>query len=78
VLDYLGETDLDHLAERLEASVRPDGDVLLVHWVGKKRTGSAPAMEASDRLVAACRGFLQLRNQDRNASYRLDCLRRIT
>ena len=73
VLDYLGEDDLGHLAEHLRGSLEPGGDLVLVHWVGKKRSR---AEEASDVLIANTEPFLGLTRADRNADYRLDVLRR--
>ena len=74
VLDYLGATDITALAERLRDSLAGGGDLLLVHWVGKKK-GRA-VTESSDLLVAACADFLSPLQQERNTDYRLDCLRR--
>ena len=74
VIDYLGEADVVALAGKVAESLLPGGDVILVHWVGKKR-GRASQSEASDRFIAAAEGLTTLR-QDRNADYRLDLLRR--
>ncbi len=75
VLDYLGEQDLAALAGRLRGALEPGGDVILVHWVGKK---AGPAThEASDALIASAMDFLTVTRADRNADYRLDVLRRI-
>lgn len=76
VLDYLGATDLDVLAERLRGALQPDADVLLVHWVGKKKGEIAHPGEASEILLTATRDFLHPLAQSRNADYRLDVLRR--
>ncbi len=74
VIDYLGEADVVALAQKVVASLRPGGDVILVHWVGKKG-GRRGEHEASDRFIATAEGLAVLR-QDRNADYRLDLLRR--
>ena len=74
VIDYLGEPDVVALAEKVMASLVPGGDVILVHWVGKKR-GPPREHEASDRFITAAEQLTLLR-QDRNADYRLDLLRR--
>ena len=74
VIDYLGEADVVALAEKVSASLLPGADVILVHWVGKKR-GEPSEDEASDRFIAAAENLTILR-QDRNADYRLDLLRR--
>lgn len=74
VLDYLGEEDLGRLAERLHGSLEPGGDLVLVHWVGKKK--GHEDREASDVLIARTGSFLGSTRADRNADYRLDVLRR--
>jgi cyclopropane fatty-acyl-phospholipid synthase-like methyltransferase len=76
VLDYLGTTDLHILAERLRGALQPHADVLLVHWVGKKRSETAQPGEASEILLTVTREFLHPLAQSRNADYRLDILRR--
>ena len=74
VIDALGEADVVALADKVTASLLPGGDMILVHWVGKKR-GRPSEDEASDRFIAAAENLMILR-QDRNADYRLDLLRR--
>ena len=74
VIDYLGEADVIALAEKVTASLIPGGDVVMVHWVGKK-DGRRGDDEASDRFIAAAERLTILR-QERNADYRLDLLRR--
>lgn len=74
VLDYLGEGDLAALATRLRGALEPGGDLVLVHWVGKKK-GHGTA-EASDALIAELAGSLAVTRSERNADYRLDVLRR--
>ncbi len=74
VIDYLGEADVVTLARKVSASLMPNGDTIMVHWVGKKR-GRHGEHEASDRFIAEAAG-LQILRQDRNADYRLDVLRR--
>ena len=75
VIDYLGAADVVALAERVCAALEPGGDVVMVHWVGKKR-GPPAGDEASDRFVAAAAGRLRVLRQARNPDYRLDVLRR--
>ena len=75
VIDYLGAADVEAVAARISGSLEPGGDLVMVHWVGKKR-GPSSGDEASDRLVAAAAGVLTVLRQDRNAEYRLDVLRR--
>ena len=75
VIDYLGAADLEALAVRLEASLATGGDLILVHWLGKKRS-PVHTGEASEALIAATASFLTILHQTRNADYRLDVLRR--
>ena len=58
VIDYLGAEDVVALARRVCAALEPGGDVVLVHWVGKKR-GPPAGDEASDRFIAAAGGALR-------------------
>ena len=75
VIDYLGAADVEALAARVSASLDRDGDVVMVHWVGKKR-GPPSGDEASDRFIMAAAGDLTVLRAERNADYRLDVLRR--
>lgn len=75
VIDYLGAEDVAALAARVSASLEPGGDVVMVHWVGKKR-GPPRGDEASDRFIVAGEGAFTVLRQDRNRDYRLDVLRR--
>ena len=75
VLDYLGPADLTLLCQRLSGSLAPGGDLLLVHWVGKKGPVRTPG-EATDLLIAQAAGVLSVTRAERNADYRLDVLRR--
>ncbi len=75
VLDYLGEADLSALALRLEASLAPAGDLVLVHWVAKK--GARPrAGEATDVLAGLLAKVVSPAYAERNGDYRLDLLHR--
>ena len=75
VIDYLGADDVTALAGRGAGSLERGGDVVMVHWVGKKR-GPPSGDEASDRFLAAAGGALDVLRADRNADYRLDVLRK--
>ncbi len=75
VVDYLGTADLAVLGGRIAASLHPGGDLVLVHWVGKK-AGRPTGREASDRLIAALAGACEITRAERNPDYRLDVLRR--
>ena len=74
VLDYLGRDDLLRTAERILHSVEPGGDIVLVHWIGKKRSAVAASDEASEVLIGALDGEVSIVSQHRNADYRLDVL----
>ena len=77
VLDYLGAADLVAVDARLRATLEPGGDLVLVHWVGKKAGSVAQPGEASEILIAGTADYLRPTYQARNADYRLDVLRRI-
>lgn len=74
VLDYLGEADLAALAGRLTDSLDAGGDLLLVHWVGKKGLVSNGA-ESADRLAQSLGPAVEPLRAARNADYRLDLFR---
>ena len=76
VLDYLSVADVAQVGDRLRASLEPGGNVVLVHWVGKKAGGAAKPTEATEILIAALADHLRPVYQTRNADYRLDVLRR--
>lgn len=77
VIDYLGADDVAALSRKVGTSLRPGGDVLLVHWVGKK-SGPASGREAADLFIAEAADTLEVLRAERNADYRLDLLRRRT
>lgn len=77
VLDYLGEQDLAGVAAALRRTLEPGGDIVLVHWVGKKRHAAAAASETSEMLIAALADFASIVHQHRNSAYRLDVLSRL-
>lgn len=76
VIDYLGGDDINRLAERLQDSLLPGGDCVLVHWIGKKRGAPPHPTEASEILIAALNEAVLVTTQHRNADYRLDVLTR--
>jgi hypothetical protein len=76
VIDYLGAADVAALAARVAGALERGGDVVMVHWIGKKR-GPPSGDEASDRFVAAAGGALAVLRAERNPDYRLDLLRRV-
>lgn len=75
VLDYLDDADLSGLAARLTGSLDAGGDLVLVHWVGKKGPVSN-GDETTDRLARALGGAVERLQATRNSDYRLDVFRR--
>ena len=74
VVYYLDAADVGRLADRLQGSLRPGGDVVLVHWTGETHyplTGDA----AAEILIERTAPFLTLDHQARTGEYRLDVLR---
>ena len=74
VVYYLDAADVARLAGRVRASLRPGGDVVLVHWTGETHyplTGD----EAADLFIRETRDVLAVDRQVREAEYRLDVLR---
>lgn len=76
VLDYLGEADLAALAGRLTFSLAAGGDLVLVHWVGKKGPVSN-GRESADHLARALGPAVEALHAARNTDYRLDVFRRL-
>lgn len=77
VIDYLGEADVERLAERACRSLVAGGDMVMVHWVGKKRPGVPRAQDATERFIAGAGNRLRVLRAERNRDYRLDVLRRV-
>ena len=77
VLDYLAAPDVHAIADRLRSTLDPGGDVVLVHWIGKKADPLPKPGESSEILIRATADVLRPVFQDRNAQYRLDVLRRM-
>ncbi len=75
VLDYLDDGDLSGLAARLMGSLVAGGDLVLVHWVGKKGPVSR-GDENTDRLARALGDAVEPLQAARNSDYRLDVFRR--
>ncbi len=74
VLDYLGADDLAALSGRLGDALETGGDLVLVHWVGKK--GPVPNNESTDELARLAGPALIPLHAVRNKDYRLDVFRR--
>lgn len=74
VVYYLDAGDVARLVARVRGSLRPRGDVVLVHWTGETHyplTGD----EAADAFIGGSGAFLHVARQVRTDSYRLDVLR---
>ncbi|ODN71894.1 class I SAM-dependent methyltransferase [Methylobrevis pamukkalensis] len=73
VIYYLGAPDVDALAARVDRSLRPGGQVLLVHWV-RETDYPLSGDAASDQFIRALgSGYRRLARQ-RTDDYRLDLL----
>ncbi len=75
VLYFLSPPDLARLIQRVEASLVPGGDCILVHWTGETDyplSGDA----AADGFIAGSLPFARLLHATRTDAYRLDLLRR--
>ncbi|GJE69861.1 SAM-dependent methyltransferase [Methylorubrum podarium] len=75
VLYFLSAPDLARLVTRVEASLAPGGDCLLVHWLGETDyplSGDA----AAESFIAGTAPFCRVLPGARTEAYRLDVLRR--
>lgn len=72
---YLDRADLARLADRVEAGLAPEGDVVLVHWLGATDYPLS-GDEAAEGFIALAAPFAQPLHQGRTAEYRIDVLRR--
>lgn len=74
VLYFLAPADLDRCAARVAATLRPQGTILLVNWLGCADDPST-GDEAAHRFIAALGSRAVVAGQERHAGYRLDLLR---
>lgn len=75
VLCFFDQDDLARMVARVESSLLPGGDVLIVNWLGETNfplTGD----EASDGFIERAAGFAHRIHQERTEKYRLDVLTR--
>ena len=73
VVYYLHEADVTRLASRVDQSLAPGGDIVLVHWTGETDyplTGD----EAADLFIAAMRKNAPVQRTHRYSHFRLDVL----
>ena len=75
VVYYLDQGDLNRLVQRVRASLKPGGDVLLVHWTGGTDYPLS-GDEATELFISGTADFTQVRRQEQEPQYRLDLLRR--
>ena len=74
VVYYLDVDDVRRLAQRVTNTLAPDGDVLLVHWLGETNyplSGDA----AADLFITSMADRATVMVQQRTEAYRLDVLR---
>ncbi|MEH3116247.1 MAG: SAM-dependent methyltransferase [Methylorubrum populi] len=75
MLYFLSPPDLARLVARVEASLEPGGDCVLVHWLGETDyplSGDA----AAEGFIAGTAPFARVLHGARTDAYRLDVLRR--
>jgi SAM-dependent methyltransferase len=74
VLYYWDEADLAEVAERVGAVLRPDGRLLMVHWLGETNYPMT-ADDAVSAFGAGLQGPFAVERSDRTQDYRLDLWR---
>lgn len=79
VVYYLDRADVARLAGRVDATLAPDGDLVLVHWTGETNYPLG-GDEAAEALIAILTGTgrhrLDAARSRRHEQYRLDVLAR--
>lgn len=70
---YLDRADLARLAGRIADALRPDGDIVLVHWTGPTDYPLS-GDEAAETFIAEA-DCARVVHQERTEQYRLDVLR---
>ena len=75
VLYFFDAADLKRLAERVEASLEPGGDCVLVHWLGETDYPHS-GDEAAEGFIHSVGAYASIVHQARTEKYRLDVLRR--
>ena len=87
VLHYLTVSELERLVQRLRSSLRPSGEIILVHhrwtgmllpeWLQRSIPVLSKANRRHDRLIASVSDFARVLHHEQHDEYRLDLLRRI-
>jgi chemotaxis methyl-accepting protein methylase len=75
VVYYLSRSDVALLSEGIRRSLKPGGDLLLVHWTGPTNyplTGD----EAAELLLEAAKSLLEDIRREKFEGFRLDIARR--
>jgi 2-polyprenyl-3-methyl-5-hydroxy-6-metoxy-1,4-benzoquinol methylase len=75
VVYYLAADDVAHLARRVETSLAPRGDIVLVHWIGATNYPLS-GDDASEIFLVEVSGFTSIVRQRRAERFRLDVLTR--
>ena len=75
VVYYLDHADLARLVARVESSLLPGGDIVLVHYLGETDYPLS-GDEAADGFIERSSTFAKLEDHSRKDGYRLDVLRR--
>jgi len=75
VVYFFDEADLARLVARVEDSLLPGGDVVLVHWLGETNFPHS-GDEAAEGFMQRAAHFLRPVRNDRAEQYRLDVLTR--
>jgi SAM-dependent methyltransferase len=73
VVYYLDRADVARLVDRVRGTLRPGGDIVLVHWTGETHyplTGD----EAAELFIADSADFAAVTGHARTDAYRLDVL----
>jgi 2-polyprenyl-3-methyl-5-hydroxy-6-metoxy-1,4-benzoquinol methylase len=75
VVYYMHEADVTRLASRVDQSLAPGGDIVLVHWT-EETDYPLTGDEAADLFIAAMRKSAQVQRTHRHFHFRLDVLAR--
>ncbi|MCJ2015136.1 class I SAM-dependent DNA methyltransferase [Methylobacterium sp. J-076] len=73
VVYFLSADDVTRLVQRVRSTLRPGGDVVLVHWTGETHYPLS-GDEAAERFIDGTRPFLRVLSAARTDKYRLDVL----
>lgn len=75
VVYYWDQLDLRRMARLVGGSLAPNGDLILVHWLGATDYPLS-GDDAAGGLIDAVAAFTRVLTQHRTSAYRLDVLRR--